>query len=69
MNKITIKQAAALMGKSQQSIRLGLQQKTLPIGSAIKTSKNRWTYYISPKLFSDFTGINIKDFDLERTKR
>lgn len=53
---IGIKKAAQILGKSEQFVRVGLQKGYLPIGSAVKMSRNRWNYYISPKLLSDFTG-------------
>lgn len=52
---ITIKQAAEIMGKCQQFVRIGLQRNLLPFGTAIKTT-NRWNYYISPKLFYEYVG-------------
>lgn len=55
MRGISIKEAAAIMGKSEQFVRIGLQRDLLPIGRAIKMS-SVWTYYISPKLLQDFTG-------------
>jgi len=45
-----------MMGVSSQFIRIGLQRGTLPIGTAVKMS-SVWTYYISPELFEQFTGI------------
>lgn len=58
--KITVKQAAELMGKSQQFIRVGLQQNALPIGTAIKIgNSSKYTYYISPKKFMEYTGIKL----------
>lgn len=56
MERIKVSDAARLMGVSEQFIRVGLQRGLLPIGQAVKLS-GRWTYYISPKLFEDFTGI------------
>lgn len=53
--KITVKQAALIMNKSEQFVRLGLQRGILPIGTAVKMS-SMWTYYISPKLFYEFVG-------------
>jgi hypothetical protein len=53
--KIKVKEAAIIMGVSEQHIRLGLQRKILPIGHAIKMS-SMWTYYISPKLFWEYVG-------------
>ena len=59
---VSIKTVAKLMGKSQQFIRISLQRKSLPIGNAEKMpNSSRYNYYISPKLFSEYTGISIKD--------
>lgn len=55
MKKITVAQAAEIMGVSPQFIRLGLQRGELPIGSAVKTS-SVWTYHISPKLLKNYMG-------------
>ena len=55
MVEISVKDAARLMGKSEQFVRIGLQRGLLPIGQAIKMS-SMYTYYISPKLFYEFTG-------------
>lgn len=63
MQGISVKQAAQLMGKSEQFVRIGLQRGLLPIGQAIKMS-SMWTYYISPKLFEEFTGAKIQDWIL-----
>jgi hypothetical protein len=52
---ISIKEAAEIMGKSQQFIRVGLQRGLLPFGTAIKMS-SKWTYYISPKQFNEYVG-------------
>lgn len=60
MQGISVKQAAQLMGKSEQFVRIGLQRGLLPIGQAIKMS-SMWTYYISPKLFEEFTGVKIQE--------
>lgn len=38
MEKLTIKEAAERMGKSEQYVRIGLQQNRLPFGSAVKLS-------------------------------
>ena len=54
-NNITIKQAAEIMGKCQQFVRVGLQRKLLPFGTAVKVH-NRFNYYISPKLFYEYVG-------------
>ncbi len=59
MYQISIREAAEIMGKSQQFIRIGLQRGLLPFGTAVKLS-TRWTYYISPKLFHEYVGYDIE---------
>lgn len=53
MRKITVHDVALRLGKSPQSIRLGLQRGELPFGSAIKTS-DRYTYIIYEKKLREF---------------
>ena len=57
-NRLSIGEAAELMQVSQQFIRVGLQTGILPFGYAVKTS-SKWTYYISPAKFTEYTGIKI----------
>ena len=54
-NKITIKEAAKILGKSEQFIRVGLQRGLLPFGVAYKMS-SKYSYYISPKKFYEYVG-------------
>ena len=54
-NKIMIKDAARIMGKTEQFVRLGLQQGVLPFRTAVKTS-SKYSYYISPEKFYDYVG-------------
>lgn len=44
--KMTIKEAAKLMGTSEQFIRIGLQRGAFPWGHAVQMTKKRYTYYI-----------------------
>jgi len=53
---ISIKQAAEIMGKCQQFVRVGIQRGALPFGTAVKV-KTQWNYYISPKLFYEYVGM------------
>lgn len=46
MDRVTVKQAASMLGVSEQFIRIGLQRGFLPIGSCVKLS-SKWTYHIS----------------------
>lgn len=59
-NNISVKKAAEIMGKSQQFVRVGLQKGLLPFGTAVKLS-SMWTYYISPKKFYEYVGIENND--------
>ena len=52
--RVTVKDAAKIMGVSEQFIRIGLQQNRLPIGTAVKMS-SVWTYYISAELIENYT--------------
>lgn len=40
--------AAKKLGMRTQTLRLALQQKLFPFGVAVKTSENRFTYYVNP---------------------
>ena len=42
-----VSEAAKLLGMNTQTLRLALQQGLFPFGVAIKTSENRYTYYIN----------------------
>lgn len=55
MKNISVKEAAEILGVSQQFVRIGLQRGVLPIGTAVKMS-SRWTYHISPKLLEEYVG-------------
>lgn len=55
---MTVAEASELMGVSRQFIRIGLQRNILPIGHAVKMNSH-WSYYISPTLFEQYTGIKM----------
>ena len=54
MNRIKVSDAAKLLGVSSQFVRIGLQRKTLPIGTAVKMK--RWVYYINPHQLETYLG-------------
>ena len=56
---LSIEKAAKLMGVSKQFIRVGLRNNVFPFGYAVKISGNKYTYYISAKKFTEFTGIAV----------
>ena len=61
IRKIMPELAAAMMGKGPQFIRIGLQRNLLPFGQAVPTGtvgrKQKYSYYISPKLLMEYTGF------------
>jgi hypothetical protein len=54
---LTVQETARLMGKSQDFVRIGLQRNLLPFGYAVKTGKQRFSYFISKQKFTEATGI------------
>lgn len=57
---MTVLEASRLMGKSQSFIRIGLQRNILPFGFAVKTGKDRYSYFISKEKFTEATGIKCE---------
>lgn len=53
MKKISVADAAEMMGVSRQFVRVGLQKGVLEFGYAVKMS-NRYTYHISPEKFNEY---------------
>ncbi len=50
--KITVPEAAKLLGMPAEFLRAGLRHQRLPFGFAVQhhpDKSNRWTYYINPK--------------------
>ena len=50
---MNIQEAAKLLNKSEQYIRIGLQRERLPFGTAVKTS-SKWSYHISEGAFRSY---------------
>lgn len=59
VRRMKTKDAAALLGLSDQTVRVGLQQGVFPWGYAIKTGKSRWTYFINADQLAQTEGIEI----------
>ena len=53
--KLSIKEVAKEMNKSEQFVRVGLQNGVFPFGTAVKLS-NRYSYHISPQKFYEYMG-------------
>lgn len=58
-NRLSVAEAAYLLGASQQYVRIGLQQGTLEFGKAVKMS-SQWTYVITKQKFEEVTGIKVQ---------
>ena len=50
-----VKEAAELLGKTEQFIRIGLQQGALPFGTAVKM-RGRYSYHISDHKIKEYIG-------------
>ena len=62
IHNLTIRQAARLMCKAEQFVRIGMQRGLLPIGVAYKrTPKSNYSYHISTKKFMEYTGITMEE--------
>lgn len=44
-----VEEAAKKLGMNPQTLRMALQQNKFDFGVAVKTSENRWTYYINKR--------------------
>lgn len=59
IQRITVEQAAKLLGMNHETVRKGLKQGVFPWGYAIKTSENHWVYFINAKKFAEIEGIAV----------
>lgn len=64
--KITVAEAAAIIHKSQQFVRIGMQRNVLPIGTALKMS-SKWTYNITAGKLAEYTGADV-EAELQRIR-
>lgn len=59
---VPISETARIMKKDKNFIRIGIQEKWLPIGVAYKKEgSSEYSYYISPKKLYEYTGYIYKD--------
>lgn len=52
-SKLTVREAAAIMGVTPRFLHLALQQERFPFGTAVKM-KGRWSYYINTERFLQY---------------
>lgn len=55
---MSVKEAAKLLNKSEQFVRIGLQRGILPFGYAVKMS-SKWTYHISAHKLFEYLGLEV----------
>ena len=56
LKNVSVSECARKLGKSEQFVRVGLQQGIFPFGFAVKTS-SVFTYHISPKKLAEYIGV------------
>lgn len=61
-NRLTVREAARIMGADAQFVRIAMQRGHLPIGHAEKKS-SQYTYYISTYKLSEYTGIPLSEIE------
>ena len=63
--RVTVTQAAKMIGASPEFVRYALREGRLPIGSAVKMS-TRWTYNVQLELVKKYiTGKEDKNNDTD----
>lgn len=62
--KVTIKEAAHILERSEQFVRIGLQRNLLPFGFAMKRSgASKFDYFINPAQFAAYCGVTLADLE------
>lgn len=59
IDRLLPEEVAPLLGMDKGTVRKGLQQGVFPWGYAIKTSENRWAYFINAMRFAEIEGISV----------
>lgn len=60
--KISVPEAAKIMGKSVLFVYEGMKRGVLPIGEAMQMpGSSKWTYFISPPLLAQYLGVELSD--------
>lgn len=61
-NNVPISEVAKIMKKDKQFVRIGIQEKWLPIGVAYrKEGSSEYSYYVSPKKLYEYTGYIYRE--------
>ena len=59
--RITVKRVSELTGMNPLTVRHGIEQGTLPIGSAIKSGAGRTYFHIVPQRLANYLGISLEE--------
>ncbi len=59
--RITVKRVSELTGMNPLTVRHGIEQGTLPIGSAIKSGTERTYFHIVPQRLANYLGISLEE--------
>ncbi len=59
IQRLEVEKAAKMLQMNHDTVRKGLQQGVFPWGYAIRTSENRWVYFINAKRFAEIEGMVI----------
>lgn len=59
IKRLTVKEAATLLGVDKMTISKGLQQGVFPWGYGIKTTDKSWTYIINAESFARIEGVIV----------
>ena len=65
--RLSVMDAARMMGINHQTVRKGLQQGVFPWGYGIKTSEH-WVYFINAKRFSEIEGVSVEGVSNEEIR-
>lgn len=57
LKNVPVEQAAKMLGKSKQFVRVALQRGIAPFGFAVKVSGDKWSYHISPRKLNEYLGV------------
>ena len=57
VRRLTVKEAASLLGVDKMTVSKGLQQGVFPWGYGVKTGEKSWTYIINAESFARIEGV------------
>ena len=61
-SKISVQEAASIIGKANLFVREGMKRGVLEIGVAMQMpGRERWTFSISPSMLAQYLGISVEE--------